>query len=152
MGGVEEQPENHGGVEPSPDAQLDALFDLDRLQRNVRGLSAGVLVAAVTMVSFVPVSWLFTREHLVLVQGGSALWLASLLGTSVLIRRRPEWTLAHVDDLTFWLFVFVSVYSDIHVWLDTGYDSPYTLTLMFGVVGVNFFLSWSAKRSAPTWP
>ena len=148
MGGVEEQPENHGGVEPSPDAQLGALFDLDRRHRNVHALSPGILVAALLMVLFVPVGWFLMREHFVLVQGGSTLWLASLLGTWGLIRKRPEWALEHIDDLVFWLFLFVSMYSDFQVWIDTGYDSPYVLTLMFTLIGVNFFISWPAKRSA----
>ena len=79
------------------------------------------------------------REHFVLVQGGSTLWLASLLGTWVLIRKRPEWALEHGDDLVFWLFLFVSMYSDFQVWIDYGYDSPYVLTLMFSFVGVRSF-------------
>ncbi len=148
MCGVEEQSTKRGGVGPSSDVQLEALFDLDRRHRNVHGLSAGVLIAALTMLSFIPISWFFMREHFVLIQGGTMLWLASLLGAWLLIRKRPTWTLAHIDDLVFWLFLFVSMYSDFQVWIDYGYDSPYVLTLMFGLVGVNFFISWPAKRSA----
>jgi len=146
--GVEEQSTNRGSVGPTADVKLAALFDVDRRHRNVQGLSAGVLVCAATILSFVPISWFFMREHFVLIQGGSTLWLASLLGTWLLIRKRPEWTLGHIDDLVFGLFLFVSMYSDFQVWIDYGYDSPYVLTLMFGLVGVNFFISWSAKRSA----
>lgn len=127
---------------------MEALFELDRRHRNVPALSAGVLVAALLMVLFVPVGWFFMREHFALVQGGSTLWLTALLGTWVLIRKRPKWALEHSDDLVFWLFLFVSMYSDGQVWIDTGYDSPYVLTLMFSFVGVNFFISWPAKRSA----
>ncbi len=133
---------------PSTDAELKTLFELDRRHRNVHALSAGVLVAALLMVLFVPVGWFFMREHFMLVQGGSTLWLASLLGTWVTIRKRPEWALEHSDALVFWLFLFVSMYSDFQVWIDTGYDSPYVLTLVFTLIGVNFFISWPAKRSA----
>lgn len=145
---MKEQPTNDGGVGPFSAAELRGLFELDRRQRNVHALAAGVLVAALLMVFFVPVSWFFMREHFVLVQGGTVLWVASLLGTWVLIRKRPDWALEHIDGLTFWLFVFVSVYSDLQVYIDTGYDSPYVLTLVFSLVGVNFFISWPAKRSA----
>jgi len=145
---VEEQSIKAGGVERSSDAELEVLFELDRGHRNVHALSAGVLFAAILIVLFVPVGWFFMRDHFALVQGGSTLWLVSLLGTWVLIRKRPDWALEHCDDLVFLLFVFVSMYSDLQVWIDTGYDSPYVLTLMFSLVGVNFFISWPAKRSA----
>ena len=91
----------------SPDSseQAEGLFDLDRRQRNVQGLSAGVLVCAATILSFVPVEWFLMRAHFVLLQSLTLVWLASLVGTWVLIRKYPTWALKNVDNVVFGLFL-----------------------------------------------
>ena len=129
-------------------AQVDELFELDRRRRNVQGLSTGVLVASATILLFVPVEWFFMRQHFVLLQALTLVWVGTLLGTRVLIRKRPAWALRSIDNLVFALFLFVSIFNQLVCWLDTGYDSPYSLTLLFILIGVNFFLSWPASRAA----
>ena len=124
-------------------AQADQLFERERRQRNVRGLSTGVLVAAATMALFVPVEWVVMRAHFALLQSLTVFWIASLAVTWILIRRFPRWALARIDDLVFALFLFVSIFNHLLCWLDTGYDSPYSLTILFVLIGVNFFISWS---------
>ncbi|MBT8467133.1 MAG: response regulator, partial [Deltaproteobacteria bacterium] len=131
-----------------PAAQADQLFEQERRQRNVKGLSTGVLVAAATMALFVPVEWVVMRAHFALLQSLTLFWIASLAVTWVLIKRFPRWALARIDDLVFVLFLFVSVFNHLLCWFDTGYDSPYSLTILFVLIGVNFFISWPASRSA----
>ncbi|MBW1906728.1 MAG: hypothetical protein JRH14_18355, partial [Deltaproteobacteria bacterium] len=88
------------------------------------------------------------RTHFVLLQGLTLIWIAMLIGTWVLLRRRPERALRHIDNLVFFLFLFVSTFNHLLCWLDTGYDSPYALTILFVLIGVNFFISWPAARAA----
>ncbi len=134
----------------SPDSseQAEGLFELDRRQRNVQGLSAGVLVCAATILSFVPVEWFLMRAHFVLLQSLTVVWIASLAGTWVLVRKYPEWAQTNVDNIVFGLFLFVSIFNHLLCWLDTGYDSPYSLTILFVLIGVNFFISWPTGRAA----
>ncbi len=129
-------------------APAEELFDLDRRQRNVKGLSAGVLVTAATILSFVPVEWFLMRAHFVLLQVLTLVWIGALVGTGILIRTRPEWAAKHIDNLVFSLFLFISIFNHLLCWLDTGYDSPYALTILFVLIGVNFFISWPASRAA----
>ncbi|MDH4281122.1 MAG: hypothetical protein OEV36_00585, partial [Myxococcales bacterium] len=124
------------------------LFDLDRRHRNVRGLSTGVLVTTATILSFVPVEWFLMRTHFVLLQSLTIIWIGLLLGVWALLRTKTEWALRNVDNLVFVLFLFVSIFNHLLCWLDTGYDSPYALTILFVLIGVNFFISWPATRSA----
>jgi signal transduction histidine kinase len=150
---VEEQLKASSGDEPTAielaaSAETEELFQLDRRRRNVQGLSAGVLATAATILLFVPVEWFLMRTHFALLQSLTLIWIAMLTGTWVLLRRRPERALRHIDNLVFFLFLFVSTFNHLLCWLDTGYDSPYTLTLLFVLIGVNFFISWSAARSA----
>ncbi|MDH3727107.1 MAG: hypothetical protein OER77_06220, partial [Myxococcales bacterium] len=124
------------------------LFELERRTRNVQGLSAGCVVASASIILFVPVEWFVLREHFFLLQSLSLLFLGPLTGTWILLRRRPAWAVRHIDNLVFGLFLFVSFISQVLCWLDTGYDSPYALTLLFGLIGVNIFISWPARRAA----
>ena len=126
----------------------EELFDLERRTRNVQGLSIGCLVAAASIISFVPVEWFVLREHFFLLQRLTLLFLGPLIGTWVLLRRHTAWATHHIDNLVFALFLFVSLISTVLCWLDAGYDSPYALTLLFGLIGVNIFISWPAKRAA----
>ncbi len=124
------------------------LFDLERRTRNVQGLSVGCLAASGSIISFVPVEWFVLRESFFLLQWMNLFFLIPLLGTWILLRRRPAWSVRHIDNLVFSLFLFVSCISALLCSLDTGYDSPYALTLLFGLIGVNVFISWPAQRAA----
>ena len=88
------------------------------------------------------------RAHFVLLQSLTVVWIASLAGTWVLVRKYPEWAQTNVDNIVFGLFLFVSIFNHLLCWLDTGYDSPYSLTILFVLIGVNFFISWPTGRAA----
>jgi signal transduction histidine kinase len=114
----------------------------------VQGLSIGCLAAAASILLFVPVEWFVLQEHFYLLQAVNLTFLLPLVGTWLLLRRQPAWCAKRIDNLVFALFLFISCISVLLCSLDTGYDSPYALTILFGLIGVNIFISWPAKRAA----
>jgi len=129
-------------------AQPFELFHQERRKRNVRGLSAGILVASITILAFTPLEWIVLRPHFNTMQVLRVLWIATLTGFWVALRRKPIWATRSVDDIVFALFLFVSLFNCILTWLHGSLDSPYTLTLLFVLIGVNFFISWPPARAA----
>jgi len=92
--------------------------------------------------------WIILRPYFVTMQGLRVLWIAALAGVWIALRRNPLWAARAIDDLVFALFLFVCLFNCILAWLHGAYDSPYTLTLLFILIGVNFFISWTPTRAA----
>ena len=123
----------------------------ERRKRNVQGLSAGILVASATILAFTPMEWIILRPYFITMQGLRVLWIAALAGVWIALRRKPLWAARAIDDLVFALFLFVCLFNCILAWLHGAYDSPYTLTLLFILIGVNFFISWTPSPRGCVW-
>jgi signal transduction histidine kinase len=142
------EPNNGTVAAPLVEEQGLALFDRERRKRNVQGLSAGIIVASATILAFTPMEWIILRPYFITMQGLRVVWIAALAGVWIALKRKPLWAARAIDDLVFTLFLFVCLFNCILVWLHGAYDSPYTLTLLFILIGVNFFISWTPTRAA----
>jgi signal transduction histidine kinase len=91
--------------------------------------------------------WIILRPYFNTMQALRILWIATLAGSWVALRRKPLWAARTIDDLVFALFLFVCLFNCILTWLHGSYDSPYALTLLFILIGVNFFISWTPTRA-----
>jgi signal transduction histidine kinase len=92
--------------------------------------------------------WVILRPYFGVMQVLRLFWIAVLASSWITLRRKPLWATRTIDDLVFGLFLFVCLFNCILTWLHGSYDSPYALTLLFVLIGVNFFISWTPARAA----
>jgi signal transduction histidine kinase len=92
--------------------------------------------------------WIVLRPYFDVLQVLRAIWIATLVSVWIALRRNPGWAVRTIDDVVFGLFLFVCLFNSILTWLHGSYDSPYTLTILFVLIGVNFFISWTPARAA----
>jgi signal transduction histidine kinase len=92
--------------------------------------------------------WIILRPYFGIMQVLRVLWIRTLAGSWIALRQKPAWAARTIDDLVFVLFLFVCLLNCILTWLHGSYDSPYALTLLFILIGVNFFISWTPLRAA----
>jgi len=92
--------------------------------------------------------WIVLRSYFDFLQVLRGVWIATLAGVWIAMRRYPRWAARAIDDVVFALFLFVCLFNSVLTWLHGSYDSPYALTLLFILIGVNFFISWTPARAA----
>lgn len=137
--------EASGGLETEPTLSD---YEAYRKPNNLDGMKAGMLQAAVLLPPFVFLDRLLIPEDFILIQVARVITMVCVLALIVAINRRPKWVARHSDVLWFAIAWIIGVFCAACCWAHTGYDSVYTLSLMFVFMSSALSVSWPAWLSA----